>query len=347
LNPPFIEHDFDHTTLLEYFLKINFVKGKGRKGKITRETVVVTKGNVIIEKKAEAQSLTLSELTAMRTLMQYFFGLVFATILFGPLALADAQQALRLERGKYLVKASQCTQCHTVRKDNNDLLLDTSKLLAGGKEFELPFGTVYSPNITPDRETGIGTWTEREIARAIREGIGKDRGKLVLMPWQEFRGMAVSDAEAIALYLLKEASPIKNLVPPSQLKISRDAIYAAALKHAAPFGPAAPPSSNALVQGEYLVKHGFACLGCHGYNLTGGTGQMPGPNLTSDKKTGLGNWTLDQIVAAIKEGKRPDGSQLSPVMPYATAFTNMTDSDARVIVIYLKSLKPAAKATTH
>lgn len=266
--------------------------------------------------------------------------LLLVSCLVLPWSVLYAQDNAQLARGRYLVTAGTCTECHTVHKDNNELLLDTSKRLAGGREFDLPFGTVYSANITPDPETGIGTWTEAEIAQAIRKGIAKNESKLVQMPWQEFRGMAESDALAIATYLLKGAAPVKNKVPADRLRKPREAIYAGTFKHAGPLGPATPPADNSSAYAEYLVKHIFGCAGCHGSDLAGGKGHIQGPNLTPSAKNGPAGWTIEQIVAVIKHGKRPDGSQLSPAMPYANAFVHMTDADARGIAAYIKRLKP-------
>lgn len=284
----------------------------------------------------DATMLDLTPSALMRCLLL----LLFVSYLAVPWSLLYAQDSAQLARGRYLVTAGACTQCHTVHKDNNELLLDTSKLLAGGTEFELPFGTVYSANITPDVETGIGGWTKAEIAQAIRNGIAKDGSKLVQMPWQEFRGMAESDALAIATYLLKGAAPVKNKVPADRLRKPREAIYAGTFKRAGPLGPAATPADNSSAYAEYLVKHIFGCAGCHGSDLAGGKGHIQGPNLTPSATGGPASWTIEQIVAVIKGGKRPDGSQLSPAMPYATAFVHMTDADAHLIAAFVKSLKP-------
>ncbi len=278
--------------------------------------------------------------SVLQVLTRYSLSALFVVSLVFLSSPLYAHDDAQLARGRYLATAGTCTQCHTVHKDNNDLLLDTSRLLAGGREFELPFGTVYSANITPDSATGIGSWTEAEVAKAIRNGVAKDGTELVQMPWQAFRGMAESDALAIAAYLLKEAVPVKNKVLAARLHKPREAIYAEVLKHADPLGPETPPRGNSSLYAEYLTQHVFGCAGCHGSDLAGGKRLIQGPSLRPSAKGGPASWTIEQIVAVIKEGRRPDGSRLSPEMPYATAFVHMTESDAHLIAAYIKSLKP-------
>ena len=252
---------------------------------------------------------------------------------------ASAQVASQIARGRYLVTAGACAECHTQRKGGDPTVLDQTKFLAGGERFDLPFGTIYSKNLTLDNETGIGTWTTDEIKKAIRDGLSKDGTKLVLMPWEVFHGMADSDLDAMAAYL-KTVTPVKNAVPKADLKAPRDGLYADAAKAAAPLGPTSPPTLNPIDEGKYLTTYVLGCTGCHGANLAGGTPPFFAPNLTPDDTTGLGKWAVTEIVTAIRTGVRPTGRPISPVMPIATAFTNLTDSDATKVASYLKTLKP-------
>lgn len=105
-----------------------------------------------------------------------------------PITRADPDHTV-IAKGRYLASVI-CAECHTVRAAGDPFTLDATMLFAGGEKFELPFGTVYSSNLTSDEETGLGSWTAAEIKRAIRDGIAEDGQQLVLMPWESFHGLA-------------------------------------------------------------------------------------------------------------------------------------------------------------
>jgi mono/diheme cytochrome c family protein len=120
-------------------------------------------------------------------------------------------------RGAYLVNSLMaCTDCHTP-VDPATGAPQMEKYLAGRQPYEGPWGIVYGGNITPDNETGIGTWTEEEIARAITTGVSKDGRRLILMPWFNYVTLKPEDAEAIAYYLKNVLPPVKNEVPAPSL----------------------------------------------------------------------------------------------------------------------------------
>ena len=243
-----------------------------------------------------------------------------------------------VERGRYLATAGPCRECHTPRLPDNPTALDLSKAFAGGEKFELPFGTIFSTNITQDKETGIGNLTDEQIKTASRDGIGKDGRKLILHPSAAFRGMADSDLNALTAFL-KSLSPIKNAVPAADLKAPRDALFVP------PTGAGAasvPASGKAL--GEYLAKSVFGCTDCHIPGALQGqpdlTKFLGSPNITPDKATGIGNWSREDIVRATREGVRPDGRRLSPIMPISTAYVNINNTDMYAVIDYLQSLTP-------
>ena len=121
-------------------------------------------------------------------------------------------------RGAYLVNSVMgCTDCHTP-VDPATGAPQTDKYLAGRQPYEGPWGIVYGGNITPDNETGIGTWTEQEIIRAITTGVGKDGRRLIFMPWFNYVTLKAEDAAAIAYYLKNVLPAVKNEIPAASLK---------------------------------------------------------------------------------------------------------------------------------
>lgn len=273
-----------------------------------------------------------------------FFGLFVSLALAGAFFAAlqakpaSAQEDPFIARGKYLVAAGGCAECHTQRVAGDPLKLDQTKLLGGGEKYELgPVGTIHSRNISSHPQTGIGSWTISEIVRALDEGLSKDGTQLVLMPWQEFRGMATTDKVAIAIYL-KSSTGVNNTVPPAQLTIPRAAMYGQAAGMARPIGAGSPPdASDVLATGEYLVWNALGCSGCHGQNLKGGTPPFNAADISPTGK--LRQWTEADIIKVLREGKRPDGSSLNPIMPWGErAYGNLTDSDARAVARYLKTV---------
>ena len=245
-----------------------------------------------------------------------------------------------LARGEYLVMVGACVSCHTQRAEGDETQLNGSLLLAGGRAFSAPYGTVYASNITPDVETGIGSWTVPEIVRALEEGVGRDGNELVVMPWERLRGMSTEDKVSIAFYL-KSIAPISNAVPEADLRVPRAALHAEAAR--APHVPgsgAAPTGTDAFDTGEYLLWNVLGCGGCHGADLKGNTPPFFAPDLTAE--TGAAStWTETQLVAAIVSGVRPDGSTISPAMPTGDlGYGNLTGADALAVATYLKTARP-------
>ena len=265
--------------------------------------------------------------------------------------------------------------CHTVRVEGDPYTLDPSKLFAGGEPFEGPWGAVYSANITSDAETGIGAWTDEEIGRAITEGIGRDGTKLLVMPWEFFQGLSNEDVNNIVAYLrtlpavkhtpppaqlappeavagfVNSIPPLKAAVPPelyaSPRDVFHDFFFTGAPSAVPPAAPdfTAPQGTNSPERGGYLVKNLLGCAFCHAPNLAGGMAPIFGPNITPDQETGIGAWSKEDIVRALREGVRPDGRRLAPVMPSAgLAFGNLGDDEVYNVVAYLQSVPAVSRA---
>jgi mono/diheme cytochrome c family protein len=261
---------------------------------------------------------------------------------------SSAQDAKLLERGTYLMDSIvACGNCH-IQRDKGKPLFDRG--LSGGMVFdEEPF-KAYAPNITPDRETGIGNWTDAQLMKAIREGIRPD-GSVIgpPMPIMFYRGMSDDDAKAIIAYLRAQPA-VKNSVPKSEYRMKLPPNYGPAISKRV----VAPSPKDTLKYGAYLAGPLGHCLDCHTPWVKGvpdlkraGAGGNPfkGPwgvavsrNLTPHE-TGLKGWSDAEIARAIREGVRKDGAQLNPPMAYGW-YKNISEGDMKALIAYLRSLKP-------
>lgn len=254
-----------------------------------------------------------------------------------------------LERGAYLVNGiAGCGNCHTPRRGPMK-----GVPLAGGFKFggpKAPF-EAYAPNITMDRETGIGAWTDEQIIVAIREGKRPD-GSVIgpPMPIELYNHMSDRDSKAIVAYL-RTVKPVKNKV--------RKSVFRMPLHAEKPAGKVADVSrADPVRYGAYLAGPVGHCIECHTPMVRGkfdykndvGRGGRPfrGPwgvavsrNITPHPEDGLGKWSDAQIKKAITLGVRPDGTKLNPPMAYRL-YKTMKAADVDAMVAYLRSLKPLA-----
>jgi mono/diheme cytochrome c family protein len=265
-----------------------------------------------------------------------------------PAAAAD-QDAL-LKRGAYLINGPvACANCHTPRAQDMSFLPGMD--FAGGFKLVDPAFTVYTANITPDKDTGIGNWTDAQIITAIREG-KDEKGKIIFppMPVPTYNNMSDDDVKAIVAYL-HTIKPIHNEVPESKWNIPQAAMPPAK-------GLPAPPMTDKLAYGGYIVNslaHCFEChttpgpngapdfahhLGAGGFEITLAPGMViRTANITSDPETGIGKWSDADIKKAITEGLTPTGGHLSPPMPFPF-FKNMTAEDLDAVVAYIRTVPP-------
>ena len=254
-----------------------------------------------------------------------------------------------VERGEYIVRnVSVCGSCHTPDRKSDGPLV-------GGAEFkDWRLGTVRSANLTPDSATGLGTWTESEIVRAIRNGQRKD-GRLLapVMRYEWFHEMSDCDAFAVARYL-KTLQAASNRVRQSPNLI----FHVARVLFLGPMsGDAATPPQRAPTAeyGSYL-SHIALCVDCH--TPTSGlqskldrdrlfSGQSHPPkdftanpsNLTPDSATGIGRWTEEDFLRTIGTGENPQGRTLNDFMPWRQ-LRRMSDDDLRAIYRYLRTVRP-------
>jgi mono/diheme cytochrome c family protein len=262
---------------------------------------------------------------------------------------AFAQSAV--ERGDYLVNSIlTCGNCHTPRGPGG--VFDMSKQLSGGPQtWDEPTFKVKGSNITPDKDTGIGGWSDADIKKALQEGVRPNGTPIApIMPFSFYKIFTPADLDAVVAYL-KSVPAVKNeVVPP---------VYKAAMHGEGPPGADKPASAadmnDPVKRGFYLATIGH-CMECHSpatdgkHDFAGGLGkggqEFKGPwgvsvsrNITPHREKGIGGWTDAEIKAAITQGKRKDGSPLKPPMGYAL-YARMTDTDLNAVVAYLRTLPP-------
>lgn len=273
-------------------------------------------------------------------------GMLFCLLLFVPTAQATAETLL--ERGTYLMKSIvACGNCHTAKGGP----MAQYELAGGFPMKEGPIDAV-TPNLTPDKETGIGSWTDAQLMVAIRDGKRPD-GSLIgtPMPYDMYRGLSDRDTRAIIAYL-RNLKPVKNATPKSVYKMPLPPAYGPPVGFIADV-----PQTDKVAYGAYLAGPAGHCIECHtpmtnpprrdyenmlgagGFKFAGPWGESVAANLTPDKETGLGNWTNAQIKAAITTGVRANGAKLRPPMAF-DYYKNISTEDLDAIVTYLRSLKP-------
>jgi mono/diheme cytochrome c family protein len=262
-----------------------------------------------------------------------------------------ASAASPADRGEYLLHAGGCTSCHTADEDD-------AVPLAGGHALETPFGTFYSPNITPDVETGIGAWSDEEFVDALWHGVAPDGSSYYpAFPYTSYTGMSRHDALAIKAYLFSLA-PVGQENREHELEwylFSRLAAWAWQLMNFTParFEPDVE-RDDAWNRGAYLVRHLGHCGECHTPRDSLGkllaeeelAGNRNGPNgkkvpdITSNPKTGIGSWSTSEIEFFLELGMLPDGDftggAMSPVIDDNTA--RLTAEDRLAIAVYLQSV---------
>ncbi|HEX6992718.1 MAG TPA: c-type cytochrome [Gammaproteobacteria bacterium] len=268
-------------------------------------------------------------------------------------ASAEDDQAALLARGDYLMNSIvACGNCHSSRDENGNFIEGME--LAGGFVIEEPGFRAYAPNITPDVETGIGSWTDEQIIRAVREGIRPD-GRVLGPPmgFPFYRGISDRDIRAIVAYL-RSVPPVRNEVPRSTYNIPLPPNWGDPV-----VSVPEPNKDDPVEYGRYLTHNLGHCTDCHtplvngqhDFSRTGAGGNVfPMPfgyewsaisaNITSHPELGLGSWTDDEIKRAITEGISRDGRELLPFMAFSF-YKNITDEDLDAIVAYLRTLPPA------
>ncbi|HVP83396.1 MAG TPA: cytochrome c [Rhizomicrobium sp.] len=257
-----------------------------------------------------------------------------------------------LKRGEYLTRAADCESCHTAKG---------GKSFAGGLAFKLPFGTLYSPNITPDKETGIGNWTDADFLNAIHKGIGKGGEPLYpALPYTSYTYLTDADALSIKTYLFSlkpvHYTPPENTLvfPFNQRWLMR--IWAAFFNPDKRYQPntAQSPEWN---RGAYLVEGLGHCGECHTprnlmqaldnrHKFAGALTQgWHAYNITPDKTSGIGEWSDDEVAQFLSSGHAMGRGVAGGPMGEAVYYSlrHLTPGDIKAIVVYLRTV-PAASS---
>jgi mono/diheme cytochrome c family protein len=261
----------------------------------------------------------------------------------------SAPNAAQVRRGQYLVAAGDCVSCH---------LREGGEPFAGGLGLNTPFGVIYTSNITPDRDTGIGGWTGDQFYRAMHDGKGAQGEDLYpAFPYPWFRRVAREDDDAIFAYLMTLPA-VKYIPPKNDLSFPlnfRSLVGAWNMLYLDSHNFQSDPGQSAeWNRGAYLVNGLGHCGGCHTpknsfgadkskQELQGGNlDNWVAPDLTGNMRIGLGDWGVDDIAEFLASGRNAHaaaGGDMADVIRYSTSLIN--DADRRAIAVYLKS-QPAS-----
>jgi len=267
-----------------------------------------------------------------------------------------------IARGDYLANhITGCTTCHSPIDDTVPGDVFIASRIGAGRDFgseEFP-GTVRAPNLTPDKETGIGNRTDGEILRAMREGIAHDGHVMFpMMPYTSYANLSDEDALDIIAYV-RTFKPIKNDPGPTKIDFPVSMFIRAVPK---PVEKSPPPEPTEPVARGLWIMANASCAECHdtiddkhqpipGKHLAGGQhftfskGVVYAPNLTSDKATGIGAYTDEELMRVFQEGIGKDGRPLW-VMPWA-ALKGQTEEDKRAVIAALRTIPPVTNQVPH
>lgn len=294
----------------------------------------------------------------MPVLKRFVAPLVLGFCLVAPLAAAQA--GTELEQGEYLVRAANCVSCHTV---------PGGTAFAGGLAFPTDFGTIYSTNITPDAETGIGSWSFEQFDAAMRRGLRPNGQHLYpAFPYTNFAKISASDMRALYAFFMN-LKPVKAPAKPNELKFPYSkrqllGLWKSMYLEEGPFVPN-PDRSDQWNRGAYLVEALAHCGACHSPRnwlgaektdapYTGGVlaeqdeergpVRRGAPNLTSSPH-GLGAWSEEDIASYLKYGVSSRARLMGTMNEVVLNSTrHLTEDDTRAMAAYIKSLPPAVQA---
>jgi mono/diheme cytochrome c family protein len=264
-----------------------------------------------------------------------------------------------IAKGKYLTEAAGCIVCHTDADHHG-------AAFAGGRALHTTFGTFYAPNITPDKRTGIGNWSEQDFQRALHDGIRPDGSNLYpVFPYTSYTQLRDEDVRAIWAYL-RSLPPVQQPNKTNQLKWYAPPRFMVWFWKKLYFDPGRyrdnPQRSVSWNRGAYLVNAVAHCAECHTpRNILGaeksdlryaGANNIPedfvAPNITPDANTGIGDWSRGDIVEYLQTGLDPDGDTAGNVMAefIDSGLSHLSKNDLQAIAEYVKSL-PSIEHSLH
>jgi len=260
----------------------------------------------------------------------------------------------RLERGRYLFTAlAGCSGCHSLHDWNTHggPILPNGEGVGQVMPFNTLPGRIVASNITPDPETGAGKWTDDQLARAIREGIGHDgRALFPMMPYQHLRHMSDEDLASVVIYM-RTLVPVRHELPPTEI-IFPVKYLIRNVPEPVTQPVSAPDRSDPVKSGEYLVTIA-SCIDCHspqakgeippgmeysgGLTMEGPWGSVASANITPDA-SGIGYYDEVLFIQAMRTGY-VKARKLASIMPFGE-FKGLSDDDLRAMFAYLRTLKP-------
>jgi mono/diheme cytochrome c family protein len=263
-------------------------------------------------------------------------------------SVAPVNAAEQVKRGQYLARAGNCMSCHTTRGGEE---------YAGGRAIATPFGNIYSSNITPDTETGIGKWTADDFWRALHNGKSKDGHFLYpAFPYPNYTKVSRDDADAIYAYF-RTIAPVRQANKEHELRFPYNQRILLAFWRTLYFTPgefeADPKASLQLNRGAYLVQGLGHCAACHtARNALGGTvaegnltgGMIPMQNwyassLTSNSGSGIGTWSVKDIADLLQTGVSRQGAVFGPMSEVVSgSLQHLSQDDINAMADYLKSI---------
>jgi mono/diheme cytochrome c family protein len=279
-------------------------------------------------------------------LRRWFVSPVF--LLLAGLQMASASDTL-IERGRYIFTAAGCASCHT-----------HDQALAGGRPLDTPFGTFYPPNISPDREQGIGNWSEADFMRALGEGVSPEGEHYYpAFPYTSYTRMTRADMQALYAYLMTQ-QPVARASRAHDLPWFLSSRKLLGFWKGGRFTPGSyqydPGRPADWNRGAYLAQALGHCGECHtprgllggvrGNRYLAGTRSGPEgkavPNITQDRKTGIGGWSPEEQRAFLASGRLPDGAYTGPLMAEVLGSSSMslTAADRQALATYLQTLPP-------
>jgi mono/diheme cytochrome c family protein len=269
-----------------------------------------------------------------------------------PNAHAQDKRDDTLKRGEYLARAGDCIACHTAPEGH---------IFAGGRAMLTPFGTLYTSNITPDTETGIGKWSVDDFYKTMHSGRFPDGGLIYpAMPFASYTKVTRADSDAIFAYL-KSIPPVNQKDRPHDLRFpydNRSLILGWRTLFFTDGEYKSNPSKSAeWNRGAYLVEGLGHCGMCHSpINALGGTSQSDAfkgglipmqnwyaPSLTSNREAGLGDWSIKDITDLLQTGVSVRGVVYGPMAEVVhNSLQYLTDEDSKAMAVYLKSIAEGA-----
>jgi alcohol dehydrogenase (quinone), cytochrome c subunit len=287
--------------------------------------------------------------------MKVFLALVAGTIAASAFQISMPQAAEGPSPGEYLARAGNCVVCHTA---------PGGRPFAGGLKMATPGGVIYSTNITPDKNTGIGNYTLEEFGRAMRQGIAKDGHRLYpAMPYPSYAKLNDEDIRSLFDFFTKEVTAVSRRNEPSELAWPLSmrwtlALWSAFMTDSRVYS-AKPENGSEWNRGAYLVQGLGHCGACHtprgwafqekaldqtqsGYLSGNELDNWSASNLTGDPNTGLGRWTERDIRDFLKRGRNRYAAAFGTMIDVINNSTQyLSDADLTAIAKYLKSLPPA------